>query len=200
MDLRRVIGELIAVGLTGLGSVSGALASVHGSPPAANLVKNPDFALPKPANFASVGPGTGYVIPHWTWPSTGVQVPYETAMQMPGSIKSACKLYFQGPSSVSQTIATIAGKSYVLQWWGAGEPDSGLNALSVRVLWNGSPVASETYKTAGYSFTKMNWVLHKVTVNATSSSSTLEFADGSPVTPPGYGPVVTGVTLTTATM
>ncbi len=159
-----------------------------------NLVNNGDFSIPKPFSAANVETGSGYTISGWTVPTTGVQDWASTAMQIPGTIKQAVKLYLQGSSSISQTVATVPGTTYQLEWYAAGEP-GGPAVIDLHVLWNSSVVASQSFTTTGYTLNKMNWALHKTIVTATSTSSTLEFADATPNNTSGIGPMVTGVTL-----
>ena len=89
-------------------------------------------------------------------------------------------------------MKTTPGASYLLSWYGAGYPD-GKSVKIIKVSWNGSPVASPSFK--GATAANMGWRVHHEVVKADGTTSTVEFADGTSPTDP-YGPLIGAVSLT----
>jgi hypothetical protein len=69
----------------------------------------------------------------------------------------------------------------------------------MHVLWDGKLVDSLTFSTKGHTETSMGWVHETLVLTATSSSSSLVFADASP-TSSAYGAALGGVTLNMETL
>jgi hypothetical protein len=65
----------------------------------------------------------------------------------------------------------------------------------MHVLWNDEDVATPTYNSAGETDSKMIWTLHQVVVTATSTSSTVQFADDTTGITTGYPSLLTDVIL-----
>ncbi|MGO9660785.1 MAG: DUF642 domain-containing protein [Acidimicrobiales bacterium] len=133
-------------------------------------------------------------IPGWTIGGDGVEVYASSFMQHPAGTTSEVRLFGSGPGSISQTIATTPGKTYVLQWYGAGEPGGGQAVKTMHVFWDGKLVAAPTFDTTGRSFTDMGWKALKLTVTASSPTSTIEFIDATS-DKSFWGSMVTGVSL-----
>jgi hypothetical protein len=187
---------------TGLASAAAATSAAPSSSTVPNLVKNGNFSIPKSFSEANVAPGSGYAIPGWTIAPTGVQDLASSYYKMPGTYKQAVKLHLSAPGWVSQTIATVPGTTYQLHWYGAAET-SGPATQQIHVLWNGSVVASPNFSASGSGKVcgvaggcPATWTQEKTIVTATSTSSTLEFAESTtPANATTEGPLVTGVTL-----
>jgi hypothetical protein len=133
-------------------------------------------------------------IPGWTVGGDGVEVYASSFMQHPVGTTSEVRLFGSGPGSISQTIATTPGKTYVLRWYGAGEPGGGQAVKTMHVFWDGKLVAAPTFDTTGRSFTDMGWKALKLTLKAISPTSTVEFIDATP-DKSFWGSMVTGVSL-----
>ncbi len=184
-----------------------------GTPPPPNLVVNGGFALPASAFSNGL---VGYLspqgdavnklpvkgIPGWAIlegstngvlnPNAGGIVVYQKArLEAPNGSAQSLQLSDNGPGAVSQTVKTTPGATYLLTWYGAGYPD-GKSVKIIKVLWNGSTIASPSFK--GASGTNMDWKVHHEVVKATGATSTLEFADGTSATDP-YGPLIGAVSL-----
>ncbi len=185
-----------AAGLVSVGLLASAYAAssagAAGSPVAPvstltpNLIKNSDFSPGAAFSGATVARsnGTGAHIAGWVVGGGGVQIAATSFVQAPGTLAQSVALEGPGgPGTITQTVKTAPGTTYLLQWYGAGEP--GPQAPTVKtmhVLWNGTVVASPNFNTAGYTTSKMGWSLNKVAVTATSTSSTVEFVDSMPAT------------------
>jgi hypothetical protein len=118
-------------------------------------------------------------------------------MQPPPNTKTEIRLFGSGPGSISQTITTTPGKSYVLKWEGAGEPGGGQVDKIMHVFWDGKLIAAPVFDTSGHSLTDVGWKALQVTVTATSPTSTVEFADATP-DKSFWGSMVGDVSLSTA--
>ncbi len=141
----------------------------------ADLLSNGSFELPNIGNnfYATYYGGDSVGIPGWTVTGTSVDVvsvlgnnsyPAEAGNQ---SIDLAGT---PGPGGVEQTFATIAGWSYNISFWVSG--NGGPQALNV--FWNDpthtyAPVA--TFNTPA----EPTWTQEQITLQATGSSSTVEF-------------------------
>jgi hypothetical protein len=182
-----VTGTVVLVGLCVLGPAG---AVVAGSPSKAgtstavpNLIKNGSFSIPKYFSAASVEPGGSYQIPGWTEGAAGVIDDANSFIESPPGASQEVSLWDQGLGTLTQTIKTTPGTTYLLQWYGAGEPGGPAPTPAVKVLhvlWNGAVVAHPSYNTAGATLAKMMWSLGKVVVTATSTTSTLEFEEATP--------------------
>jgi hypothetical protein len=151
-----------------------------------NVLKNGVFSIGKPVgdactNVAAVITAGQPAIADWTAGTNSVQVCGSDFSVAPPGIQQYVSLYLLGESSVTQTIATIPGTTYLVQWDGAAYPNGTPLVKVMQVLWNGKVVAQHSYSGAGETTSKMNWSTNKVVVTATSTSSTLEFADATPV-------------------
>jgi hypothetical protein len=183
----------------------------------ANLVVNGDFALPASAfsnNLVAFLSPQGYAvnklpvkrIPGWSVgeglangvpaPNAGgVVVFHEPRVQMPNGSTQALELSDNGPGNISEIIKTTPGVSYLLTWYGAGYPDAKSGRV-IDVSWNGAEIATPSFKDG--TGPNMGWEVRKEIVKATSSTTTLEFADGTSPTDP-YGPFVGAVSITPQT-
>jgi hypothetical protein len=184
-----------AATLLATGLASAATSPAPSSTAVPNLVRNGNFSIPKYFSAANVEPGSGYAMPGWTAAPTGVQDLASSYFKMPGTIKQGVKLHLNGPGSVTQTIATVPGTTYQLQWYGAAE-SGGPATQRINVIWNGSVVTSKNFTAASSASAPFSWSHETSIVTAASTSSTLEFAESlTPANATLYGPLVTGVTL-----
>jgi choice-of-anchor C domain-containing protein len=102
--------------------------------------------------------------------------------------------------SISQTFDTTAGQKYQVQFWLAGNPDSGpvIKTLDAGVIVN----IPFTFDTTGFSKTNMGWTLESFAFTAgAGTSSTLTFtsttccSDRTDV-PRAFGPALDAVSVT----
>ena len=175
---------------------------------APNLIENGSFESPAvtPCSDAYNCPGQGFedltpannpIIPGWTIGGVGIDL-NNNHWQAEDGVQSV-DLAGNGPGSVSQTVTTVAGETYTLSWWMAGNPDDPGNGYLIKtmdVYWGGAtPVADPSFNTAGHTDASMGWVEEQVNLTATSTSTTVEFADAS-AGATGYGATLDNVSLT----
>lgn len=171
--------------------------SVVPTGPTPNLVRNGQFAIGGLyLTVSSDANGTGADIAGWVVGGGGVFVDSASYLQSPpASSQSVALAGAGGPGTITQTVATKAGTTYLLQWYGAGEPAPGSPAVkTMNVLWDKAVVAAPKYNTADHTYGSMGWSQGSVVVTATGTSSTMEFAD-SMTANVTYGPLVGDVSL-----
>jgi hypothetical protein len=79
----------------------------------------------------------------------------------------------QNPSAIYQDLTgLIPGQPYLIEWAQAGNVWGPNFAFTMRVLWNGVPVAEYTQTHGGNDGRFMNWQLRSVVVTASLTSST----------------------------
>jgi len=150
-----------------------------------NLLKNGAFSVGHPIGDGCNDVGESVTIADWTQGPNLVQAcGYQYSMTPPG-VQQYVSLDLNGNGSVTQTVATVPGTTYLVQWDGAAYQMGTPLVKVMQVIWNGSVVAHHSYSGAGETSSKINWSTGKVVVTATSATSTLEFADATPV--PGGG-------------
>ncbi|HTX00627.1 MAG TPA: DUF642 domain-containing protein [Acidimicrobiales bacterium] len=191
---------MAAVGVLGLilatANVATAQAPVP-TGPTPNLLKNGQFAIKGYLNESPIRPGAGgSQIPGWTAGGGGVYLISNTVIAAPKGVGQSVGLEGAGgPGTISQTLKTTPGTTYLLQWYGAGNPGPHPPAVkTMHVLWDNAVVASPTYNTAGRTVTSAGWKLGRAVVTATGPTSTVEFADSMPVGDT-YAALVADVTL-----
>ncbi len=162
-----------------------------------NLVHNGTFHLPNegrdaieyiyPPSIYKANDDPVKTIPGWTVGLVGTETSGGVGENLdyltpPPGLTQNVILGYANPGAVTQTVKTVAGATYLLSWYGAGEPNGGA-AKVLQVLWNSHVVDSPTYKAVTPPSETPAWKLQHLIVTAASSSSTLEFADAtSPVT------------------
>jgi len=190
-----VVSALGAAGLTA--TAAGATSPVP-TGPVPNLVTNGHFAVSGYINEDPVRPGaTGAArIPAWSAGGAGIYLISTSVIKAPLGLGQSVGLSGPGgPGTITQTVKTTPGTTYLLQWYGAANP--GPQAPSVKtmnVLWDNGVVDAPKYNAAGHSDTAPGWALNSVVVTATSASSSIEFSDSMPTTST-YAALVADVTL-----
>ncbi|MEV6925783.1 choice-of-anchor C family protein [Dactylosporangium sp. NPDC051485] len=171
---------ILDVGLTGNAATALSAAksqTVAVAPPAAGeLVTNGGFEGPDDVgSFAEYGDGST-AMPGWTVTGSVDQVGSYWAAQ-----DGTQSLDLAGSSSgtITQTVPTTAGTTYVLSWYQAGNPVCGQPLKTLTVTWNGATAATTTFDTTGHDGTNMGWTRHQVQVTATGPTATLAFTDAT---------------------
>jgi choice-of-anchor C domain-containing protein len=82
---------------------------------------------------------------------------------------------FQAAGSVSQGFTTVAGQSYHVEFYMAGNPTGG-TALKALTASGGADTEVFTFITTGYSTGNMGWTLKSFDFTATGSNTILTFA------------------------
>jgi hypothetical protein len=179
------------------------------SPVIPNIIVNGKFALPLPANgnpnfeAEAIDTVSAYTaakdpiktIPGWVVGGGGVFDDYMSYLEPPINSTQSIMLYNQGPGSLTQTVKTTAGLTYLLSWYQAGYPAGSASPPKVmHVWWDHKLAAAPAFNITGHTNSNVGWSLQHLVVTATSASSTVEFADAT--TPPsGYASMVGQVSL-----
>ena len=144
----------------------------------ANLIQNGSFESPSiPSSVVEYDAGST-TMPNWTVGGNSVDLVEDSYWAAEDGDQSL-DLSGSAPGSVSQTVATTAGSNYTLTWWMAGNPNCGQPIKTMNVYWDGALVDSPTFNDTGDSATSMGWVQLQLDVQATSSSTAVEFADAT---------------------
>ncbi len=173
-----------------------------------NILNNGKFALPAKDNGV-VSVLAGGSVPGWTVGSavagqnSGVQVYPASWVQVPPGANETVKMsYGAGSGSVSQNVKTTAGWTYLVQWYESGFPNYGppeftsINwTKTVDVIWGGKLVAAPTFNAKASTNADMRWALRQEVLTATSSRTTLEFADATKQPPSGYTALIGNISL-----
>jgi hypothetical protein len=202
-------GMCCPIGPAGAGAPAGH-ATVVAAPSTPNLIANSDFNPSPPylaynieyfyseAYYKSVHQ-TGPTFPGWAvgtasnadWGGVGDD---HLLITPPDGSQQAVILYFDGAGTVSQTVRTVPGATYLLSWYGTGYPHGPGMTKVMNVLWDSNVVAAPSYDVSGHTMTDPGWRLQHLVVTATSPSSVVEFTDAS--TPPSvYASMVGNVSL-----
>lgn len=128
-------------------------------------------------------------IPGWTVGANSIDVVAENHWKPAAGCNQSIGLVGDSPGSVSQTVSTTFGDIYLLQWKMAADYNCGPVVKRMYVFWEGKLVAIPSFDMRGDGKSYMGWAANAVTVTAASTSSVIEFADGTT----GAGPC--GATL-----
>jgi choice-of-anchor C domain-containing protein len=206
---RTGAGLLLAIGLAG--TLEPLIQVVSSSPAAAqaNLIQNGSFESPQVSGCSvAYTPGCDGFTTYSSssdpngiddWTIGGDSVDLVNTHWVAESGNQSVDLSGNAPGSVSQSVTTTSDETYTLSWYMAGNPDGGAAIKTMHVYWNGTLVDEPSFDTAGHTVASMGWVEEQVNVTATSTSSTVEFADASsPATP--YGATLDNVSLLPANL
>jgi choice-of-anchor C domain-containing protein len=95
--------------------------------------------------------------------------------------------------SISQTFDTVAGQSYVVDFWLAGNPDGGPAAKLAVITADGGQEQDSIFTVTGSdSRSNMGWREYSYRFTASSNSTTLSFASA---TNTAYGPALDNVSV-----
>lgn len=176
--MRRVL--LVAVAAAFLPSAAQATAFTNG-----------DFETgPAPGSFTTLGTGSTALS---GWIVSAGSVDYIGSYWQPGDGARSVDLSGGGPGTLSQTFDTVAGKSYVVTFLLAGNPDGGPVVKPVTVSATGNGSGGYSFDTTGHSRAAMGWQSFTYNFTATGISTTLSFASGAQS---AYGPALDGVSVT----
>jgi len=173
---------------------------------APNLIADGDFSRPVVSGFETLYPLAKTTLPSAVNSIQGWKVGANSVDMMghaywkplpPGSPGNAQSVDLSGgaPGSISQTVSTTAGSSYLLKWYLSGNNGCGQSTKVMQVFWDRKLIASPSINTGGPAASKMVWSSESQVVVASSAQSVLEFADATPDKSP-CGAVVADVSLT----
>jgi choice-of-anchor C domain-containing protein len=147
----------------------------------ANLIQNGSFESPSIWQTNSVVDylAGSTAMPDWTIGGNSIDLVGENYWDAEDGDQSV-DLSGSAPGSVSQSLATTAGTNYTLTWYMAGNTNCGQPVKTMDVYWDGALVDAPTFNDSADSSTSMGWVELQLNVQATGSSSAVEFADATP--------------------
>jgi choice-of-anchor C domain-containing protein len=100
-----------------------------------------------------------------------------------------------GPGSIAQTLSTVSGDSYFVQFELAGNPAGGPSVKTLDVSVGGLPTTYTFTNSSTTTLVSMGWIPEGYNFTATSSSTTLTFSgDSSNLT--DFGPALDNVSVT----
>ena len=98
----------------------------------------------------------------------------------------------QGMAGIRQTFDTEVGRTYIVDFALAGNPDGTPTTKTLNVF-SGAFIQGYTFSTVGATRADMNWVYKSFTFKATSTSSVLTFQSTTPSV--FFGPVIDDVSV-----
>ena len=128
-----------------------------------------------PAGSSQLGP----------WTITSGSVDWISTYWTPASGSKSIDLAGREPGTISQTVATTAGKTYVVSFMLAGNTDSTTNPAGgpvvkkLSVAATGTAPATYTFDTTGKTPTSMGWTAKTYSFRATGPSTTITFTNTS---------------------
>ncbi len=163
--------------------------------PSRNLIQNGCFQDPVlKSGYVTLGQGSTQ-IPGWTVGADSIDVAANDHWEPATGCRQSISLTGDSPGSVSQTVSTSFGDIYALHWQIAADIRCGSVVKKMLVFWEGKLVAISSFDMRGDGESYMGWASKEVNVTAASSSSVVEFADGT--TGRGHcGATLDGVSLT----
>ncbi|MGA3217089.1 MAG: hypothetical protein ABSD97_15530 [Acidimicrobiales bacterium] len=206
-----VLGGALMCGTYGPAAAIGGVTTTPMSKavPVPNILNNGQFALPAKYYSGATVPAGSSLLPGWRvgtvgTGSGGVQVYSSTyqGIQPPPGTTWMVKMSYFARGSVSQSVKTTAGWTYLLQWYESGYPNYGppeftsINWVKVvDVSWANKLVAAPSFNAKPNTDANMHWALRQEVLTATSSRTPLEFADATAQTSTGYAAFVGNVSL-----
>jgi choice-of-anchor C domain-containing protein len=168
-----------------------ALVCVAVSAQAATIIFSDGFnfagPLPGPPYFTTVLNG-GTIGP---WTVGGNSVDWIGGYWTPAEGNGSVDVSGMAAGSLSTTLSTVAGQSYMLSFYLAGNPGSGnlIKSLQVQV---GDLDQVFTFDTTGRGYGSMGWVLASASFTSVAGNDTLTFTS---LEQNVYGPALDGVTV-----
>lgn len=149
----------------------------------ANLITNGDFTSCSGCGGAfATKPGGSTDVSGWLVTGTSVDVilSYWQAPPLGGNsidLNGSTGDPGNRAGGVSQSFATVAGQSYLVNFYLSGNPDNNnVDSLKSAVVSAVADSSTYTFDTSGISKSNMGWVLESFVFSAISSTSTLSFA------------------------
>ena len=159
---------------------------------AAPLVSDGTFTTPTSSGDLMFS--AGQTFGSWTVVSGNIDLLSTTYWQPPAAGQQTVDMNGIVPGSISQSISTAAGQTYLLTFSLSGNVGAtGIDVLGV--YFGGTQVGSPSFNTAGYTTSNMGWVSEQFYVQATSSSTLLQFTSLQSAAS-ANGPVLGNVAMT----
>ena len=182
--------SVIGLSLGGGGSLAILLGSAANAISAPLSVTNGSFEQgTDPGSFTTVNAGDTNIT---GWTVTKGNVDYiGSYWQAEDGQRSIDMSGFFQAGGLSQTLNTVAGHTYTVTFWLAGNPDGGPGVKTLNVDTGGTATAY-TFTVTNQTHDAMGWETHTYNFTATGSTTTLTFAtdDAS-----AYGPALDNVSV-----
>jgi choice-of-anchor C domain-containing protein len=176
-----VLGAVAAAGLAAAGA-AGAATFTNGSFENASVDPGGSFVTLLAGSLAIDG-----------WVVTGDSIDYIGGYWQPQDGSRSIDLSGDAAGGVSQTFDTLAGHSYVVTFFLAGNPDGGAGAKVAISSATGGPTQSNTFLVGGSNtHADMGWLPYQYHFKATGTSTTLSF---SSATETPFGPALDNVSV-----
>jgi serine/threonine protein kinase len=144
-----------------------------------NLIVNGDFEEPKaPFGGWSSVPG-GCSFPGWTVGGDSVDLTHTSHAAARSGIQSV-DLAGALPASITQTVATTPGKTYLLRFWYSGHWFHRYGGEAFAEVYWDSVLVDKLHRPGSPSARNMNWTAATYKLRATSTSTLLTFSGLSP--------------------
>jgi len=138
-----------------------------------NLIVNGSFELPA-YDFGYWVVYAGQGIGGWTVDDGTVEVIHRYWPAALGDQSLDLSGIFSQAGTISQSVSSTPGQSYLLRFAMAGNPEDGA-IKEMKVYWEDRELADLTYNTAGQSLTNLSWRYHSYFVTARTNSSSVKF-------------------------
>ncbi len=154
----------------------------------ANVVQNGSFEVFGGSGNSNIGAG----INHWTIGGGGIDI-VQTATWQAADGNVSITLGWVSPSSVTQTLTTVAGQTYEIRFSMAAEIFGGSAFRTMDVRWNGATVGSPVFQYTGQGPTSMGWTEFTYVVQGTGSD-VLSFVSTTTIQA-NFGPALDNVSV-----
>ena len=158
---------------------------------AATIFSDGFNGAPLPGSFQTIFAGETTLSP-WT---VGGSVDWIGGYWQTAEGHGSVDMAGNGAGTLSTTLNTIAGQTYALSFYLAGNPDGGNQTKTLHVQVGTLPIPDFTFDTAGHGKGSMGWVLETVNFTAVGNDN-LTFTSGEGSSP--WGPALDGVTVSSA--
>jgi choice-of-anchor C domain-containing protein len=172
--------------LLGMTGAVVALVALSGSVMAADVTNGGfeagPFSDPGNLGYQELPAGSSQLGP---WTITSGSVDWISTYWAPASGTKSIDLAGREPGTISQTVATTAGKTYVVSFMLAGNTDSANNPAggpavkTLSVAATGTASAPYTFDTTGKTPSHMGWTAKAYSFRATGPSTTITFTNTS---------------------
>jgi choice-of-anchor C domain-containing protein len=150
------------------------LIACSGQAARANLISDGDFAADT-QNFYAAGSTVGaWTVTGDAYSGSGIDLS-QTDWQAPPAGGGSVDLDGFSPGGITQSFATVAGQTYAVSFYLAGNPDGNNVAIKPMAASAGDATQDFSFDTTSTSDSAMGYVLESFQFDATASTTTLSF-------------------------